>query len=210
MDLHTGTVLDTFQRYVRPVKNPLLSSFCTSLTGISQAQVDGAEDFDAVLCQAVEWLAAKTAEYSMQPLVENDSPGTIDGLTGQLCGLNVGERDETILVNDSQRNWAIATDTRRDLSYFFTHQLRALGYTRCPRVFTGAYVDTRSSFARFTEAGRLTLPEQLRVVRLTFQGAEHSGLDDATNVARLAAELHRRGARLRTNAYYLYEPRAER
>ena len=37
-----------FYRLVRPVKRPRLSPFCTSLTGVTQAMVDGAEEFPKV------------------------------------------------------------------------------------------------------------------------------------------------------------------
>ncbi|MCT7328021.1 3'-5' exonuclease [Ralstonia mojiangensis] len=44
----TGEILDTFQRFVRPVANPVLTPFCTALTGICQADVDGASTFPDV------------------------------------------------------------------------------------------------------------------------------------------------------------------
>lgn len=37
-----------FAHFVRPVRNPVLSDFCTELTSISQAEVDGAEGFKDV------------------------------------------------------------------------------------------------------------------------------------------------------------------
>jgi len=36
VDTSTGTVVDEFQTYVRPIKNPKLRPFCTKLTGITQ------------------------------------------------------------------------------------------------------------------------------------------------------------------------------
>lgn len=43
-----GTVLDTFQALVRPVVCPQLTPFCRQLTGMRQADVDGAEVFPVV------------------------------------------------------------------------------------------------------------------------------------------------------------------
>ncbi|WP_247538946.1 3'-5' exonuclease [Ralstonia pseudosolanacearum] len=43
-----GNVLDVFQAFVRPVVNPVLTPFCSTLTGIRQADVDGAPTFNAV------------------------------------------------------------------------------------------------------------------------------------------------------------------
>ena len=40
-----GSVLETFQSYVRPIKNPTLTTFCHKLTGINQEAVDSALDW---------------------------------------------------------------------------------------------------------------------------------------------------------------------
>ncbi|MDZ4296853.1 MAG: 3'-5' exonuclease [Moraxellaceae bacterium] len=37
-----GSVLETFQAYVRPIKSPTLTTFCHELTGIKQEAVDSA------------------------------------------------------------------------------------------------------------------------------------------------------------------------
>ena len=49
VDGRTGRQVDTWREYVRPVLHPALSDFCTSLTGISQDTVDGADTFLTVL-----------------------------------------------------------------------------------------------------------------------------------------------------------------
>ncbi|PZO11386.1 MAG: 3'-5' exonuclease [Betaproteobacteria bacterium] len=43
-----GEILDTFQSFVRPVLNRILTPFCTQLTTIAQDEVDGAPTFDQV------------------------------------------------------------------------------------------------------------------------------------------------------------------
>lgn len=52
----TGPVLDDFCAFVRPVLEPTLSNFCRELTGITQADVDGAESFPAVLQRFQAWM----------------------------------------------------------------------------------------------------------------------------------------------------------
>ena len=52
------TELSTFAEYVRPTMNPVLSDFCTELTGITQATVDAADEFAAVYERHQKWLAA--------------------------------------------------------------------------------------------------------------------------------------------------------
>ncbi len=39
LDAATGRRVDEFHTYVRPVAHPVLTDFCTALTGIGQAQV---------------------------------------------------------------------------------------------------------------------------------------------------------------------------
>ena len=39
VDTGEGKVLSHFQQYVQPQENPVLSPFCTELTGISQVQL---------------------------------------------------------------------------------------------------------------------------------------------------------------------------
>ena len=46
-----------FHSYVRPVLNPILTPFCTELTGITQAQVDTADEFPVVLARLQVWMA---------------------------------------------------------------------------------------------------------------------------------------------------------
>lgn len=48
VDLRTLETVEMFQRYVRPVLHPTLTTFCTSLTSIKQADVDAAQSFSEV------------------------------------------------------------------------------------------------------------------------------------------------------------------
>ncbi|MCP8467132.1 exonuclease domain-containing protein [Pseudomonas sp. ZM23] len=52
-----GRELDHFQRFVRPQRRPLLTSFCRDLTHISQASVDAAAPLSVVWPQFERWLA---------------------------------------------------------------------------------------------------------------------------------------------------------
>lgn len=54
-----GIVIDRFQSFVRPALNPKLTDFCTSLTGIAQANVDSAPSFSV----ASELLRQFTEQY---------------------------------------------------------------------------------------------------------------------------------------------------
>jgi len=48
--------LATFHEFVRPVRHPNLTYFCTDLTGIVQETVDGADEFPQVFGRFLSWL----------------------------------------------------------------------------------------------------------------------------------------------------------
>lgn len=48
-------VLSEFSQFVRPVRHPVLSEFCTELTTITQRDVDGAQPFPAVARALALW-----------------------------------------------------------------------------------------------------------------------------------------------------------
>ncbi|KAI9139865.1 ribonuclease H-like domain-containing protein, partial [Paraphysoderma sedebokerense] len=56
VDTQSIKVIDEFRRYVKPLRNPTLTKFCTSLTGITQDLVDNSETFDVVFKQVQEFL----------------------------------------------------------------------------------------------------------------------------------------------------------
>ena len=50
--------IDEFQSFVRPVRNPQLTPFCTELTGITQHDVDVAPRYPGVLPGLIGWFSA--------------------------------------------------------------------------------------------------------------------------------------------------------
>lgn len=46
-----GEVIDTFQRFVRPVERPQLTSFCMDLTHIDQGSIDTAQNWPTVAAE---------------------------------------------------------------------------------------------------------------------------------------------------------------
>jgi inhibitor of KinA sporulation pathway (predicted exonuclease) len=57
-DLNTGKEIDTFQAFVRPIINPLLTPFCRKLLNITQEDVSRAEIFPAVHKAFSDWAVA--------------------------------------------------------------------------------------------------------------------------------------------------------
>jgi ERI1 exoribonuclease 3 len=58
LNTRTLEVEAEFHTYVRPVRHPRLTPFCTQLTGIEQARVDPAPTFPEVWARYQQWLAA--------------------------------------------------------------------------------------------------------------------------------------------------------
>jgi inhibitor of KinA sporulation pathway (predicted exonuclease) len=59
---HKEVVVE-FQVFVKPLKNPILSSFCTELTSINQSDVDQAPSFDEAIEQFKDWFGFGKEEY---------------------------------------------------------------------------------------------------------------------------------------------------
>ena len=54
------TYISEFDKFVKPIINPILSELCTTLTKITQSQVDTANTFDIVYNEHYKWLMDNT------------------------------------------------------------------------------------------------------------------------------------------------------
>ncbi len=53
---NTCELISQFHKYVKPTVNPILTKFCTGLTGIQQTTVDSAEPIEKVYLEHSKWL----------------------------------------------------------------------------------------------------------------------------------------------------------
>lgn len=51
------TIIDQFQTFIKPVRFPILTEFCQSLTTIAQAQVDHAPEYGEAIADLKRWLS---------------------------------------------------------------------------------------------------------------------------------------------------------
>lgn len=88
-----GRELDHFERFVRPLRRPLLTSFCRQLTHIGQADIDSALPFSAIWPLFERWLGqhlprvvgwASWGDYDRQQLIQE---WQLHGLQSQLSTL---------------------------------------------------------------------------------------------------------------------------
>ncbi len=59
-----GELLDSRSFLVRPNRNPILSEFCTGLTGITQAMVDEAPTYAEAIQEMNSWLCQPAADFT--------------------------------------------------------------------------------------------------------------------------------------------------
>ena len=74
LDCRTGRTEGEFRTFCRPVMEPILTEFCTELTGIRQQDVENAPLFPEVLASFQQWLQSRGlgSEYSFA--IVTDSP----------------------------------------------------------------------------------------------------------------------------------------
>ncbi|KAI9329070.1 ribonuclease H-like domain-containing protein [Obelidium mucronatum] len=80
----TFSVAAEFRSFVKPVINPILTEFCTNLTGITQEQVDAAPTFPKVLKNFEAFLSTLQVKHSKMAFV-TDGPWDIRDFVRNQC-----------------------------------------------------------------------------------------------------------------------------
>lgn len=176
-------VVDEFRTYVKPKWRPTLSKFCTELTGITQAQVDDAPLFPDVLVDLEKFLAKHGLidEESSEPLARfcwcSDGPFDVRDFVVKQCFISQVKMPQWIQysVLDVRKAVWLALQSAQ---------------TEQPSTHESELPTIRS----------LNISAQLQALELPgFEGRQHSGIDDSRNIARIVAELARRGICLMPN-----------
>ncbi|GLB35330.1 putative exonuclease [Lyophyllum shimeji] len=178
-------VVEEFRSFVKPTWQPVLSQFCTELTGITQEQVDSAPLFPAVLASFQKFMIKH---------------GLIDGETGErlvrFCWCSDGPFDvrdfvvkQCFISKIPMPGW-IQGDVL-DVRTAVLDWLHSQEPPKAPIAGKAFEVPRRRS---------LNIPAQLKALGLPrFEGRQHSGIDDTRNIAKVVAELARRGVSLYPN-----------
>jgi len=58
-------ITSEFQRFIKPLKFPILSEFCKDLTSIKQSDVDGAPYFSEVIDEFKSWINTNDEQYTL-------------------------------------------------------------------------------------------------------------------------------------------------
>ncbi|RON31076.1 exonuclease domain-containing protein [Pseudomonas brassicacearum] len=96
-----GRELDSFQRFARPTRRPLLTPFCRELTHITQANIDAAQPLSEVWASFELWLGqhhsrlegwASWGDYDRKQLVQEWERLQLDSALSRVPHMNLKQR----------------------------------------------------------------------------------------------------------------------
>ncbi|XP_014746615.1 PREDICTED: ERI1 exoribonuclease 2 [Sturnus vulgaris] len=164
LNTSTGVIESEFHMYVQPQEHPILSEFCTELTGITQNQVDEGVPLNICLSQFLKWIQ------------------------------KIQKEKKIIFSTDSQSNCtseakacAFVTWTDWDLGVCLHYECKRKQLHK-PDILN-SWIDLKATYRAFYNRKPKGLNGALQDLGIVFEGREHSGLDDSRNTARLAWRL---------------------
>ncbi|MBN3291840.1 ERI2 exoribonuclease, partial [Polypterus senegalus] len=161
MNATSGQIESEFQTYVQPQEHPILSEFCTELTGIKQNQVEAGVPLRICLSQFSRWLQDLQREKNI--VFPNQSK-----------------------LSAADKPCAFITWSDWDLGVCLQYECKRK-QLRKPEVLN-SWIDLRATYkaSQFYNRKPKGLNGALQDLGIEFTGREHSGLDDARNTAYLA------------------------
>ncbi|XP_073218332.1 ERI1 exoribonuclease 2 isoform X2 [Lepidochelys kempii] len=161
LNASTGEIESEFHMYVQPQEHPILSEFCTELTGIKQNQVDEGVPLNICLSQFSKWIQKIQKE---KKIIFNSD----------VSSHSVSEAKSSTFVTWS--DW--------DLGVCLQYECKRK-QLRKPDILN-SWIDLRATYKLFYTRKPKGLNGALQDLGIEFAGREHSGLDDSRNTARLA------------------------
>uniref|UniRef100_G3Q7C5 ERI1 exoribonuclease 2 n=1 Tax=Gasterosteus aculeatus TaxID=69293 RepID=G3Q7C5_GASAC len=170
LNTSTGEIQSEFHTYVQPQEHPVLSEFCTELTGITQSQVEAGIPLHICLSRFSRWLQKLQLEMGV---VFPNGP------------------QRSSAPSPSQKPCAFVTWSDWDLGVCLQYECKRKQLHK-PDVLN-SWIDLRSTYRLFYDRKPKGLNGALQDLGIQFSGREHSGLDDSRNTAQLAARIMRDG-----------------
>ncbi|NXY85456.1 ERI2 exoribonuclease, partial [Alcedo cyanopectus] len=164
LNTSTGEIESEFHAYVQPQEHPILSEFCTELTGITQNQVDEGVPLNICLSQFLKWILKIQKE---KKIIFNTDTLSNSASEAKAC--------------------TFATWTDWDLGVCLQYECKRK-QLRKPDILN-SWIDLKATYKAFYNRKPKGLNGALQDLGLAFVGREHSGLDDSRNTARLAWRL---------------------
>ncbi|XP_051877601.1 ERI1 exoribonuclease 2 [Pristis pectinata] len=173
LNTSSGEIEAEFHMYVQPQEHPILSDFCTELTGIKQWQVEAGVPLPICLSQFSRWI---------QKLQQEKNVVFVKG-GAQQC-------------TPDSRPCAFVTWSDWDLGVCLYYECKRK-QLRKPNVLN-SWIDLRATYKLFYNRKPKGLNGALQDLGIVFSGREHSGLDDARNTARLTWQMICDGCTMKT------------
>ncbi|XP_023257022.1 ERI1 exoribonuclease 2 [Seriola lalandi dorsalis] len=170
LNTSSGEVESEFHTYVQPQEHPILSKFCTELTGITQVQVEAGIPLQICLSRFCRWIQNLQLEK-----------GVVFPNRQQRCSA----------PSPSQKLCTFLTWSDWDLGVCLQYECKRKQLHK-PDVLN-SWIDLRSTYRLFYNRKPKGLNGALQDLGIQFSGREHSGLDDSRNTAQLAARMMRDG-----------------
>ncbi|XP_075948066.1 ERI1 exoribonuclease 2 [Anarhichas minor] len=170
LNTSTGEVESEFHTYVQPQEHPILSEFCTELTGITQIQVEAGIPLQIGLSRFSRWL--QNLQLEMGVVFPN-------------------RPQRSSAPSPSQKLCTFVTWSDWDLGVCLQYECKRKQLHK-PDVLN-SWIDLRSTYKLFYDRKPKGLNGALQDLGIQFSGREHSGLDDSRNTAQLAARMMRDG-----------------
>ncbi|XP_063286445.1 ERI1 exoribonuclease 2 [Pelobates fuscus] len=164
LNTSNGEIESEFRTYVQPQEHPILSDFCTELTGIKQQQVDEGIPLRICLSQFSKWIQKIQKDKRIVFVTASPAHPT----SGQkLC--------------------AFVTWSDWDLGVCLLYECKRK-QLRKPDILN-SWIDLRATYKLFYNRKPKGLNGALQDLGIEFSGREHSGLDDSRNTAKLAWKM---------------------
>ncbi|XP_034747491.1 ERI1 exoribonuclease 2 [Etheostoma cragini] len=170
LNTSTGEVESEFHNYVQPQEHPILSEFCTELTGITQMQVEAGIPLQICLSRFSRWL--QNMQLEMGVVFPN-------------------RQLKSSAPSPSQKRCTFLTWSDWDLGVCLHYECKRKQLHK-PDVLN-SWIDLRSTYRLFYDRKPKGLNGALQDLGIQFSGREHSGLDDSRNTAKLAVRMMRDG-----------------
>ncbi len=161
-NVRTRTVDSIFHHYIKPDVHPILSSFCTELTGITQAQVDDGISLQQALSEHVAWLESNELDLNSYRCSESEEDTKSASFIYITCG-----------------DWDFKTCLRKQLDY---HGVSMPSHFKC-------WLNIKKEFQNLYGKRAKGMTSMLNHLNLDLQGRHHSGIDDTKNIARICTRL---------------------
>ncbi|KAM9769787.1 ERI1 exoribonuclease 2 [Menidia menidia] len=171
LNTSTGEIESEFHTYVQPQEHPVLSEFCTELTGIVQEQVEAGIPLQICLSRFNRWLQNLQLRMGVAFPNRQQASSSTPAVSQKLC---------TFLT---WSDWDLGVCLQYECKRKQLHKPGVLN----------SWIDLRSTYRLFYDRKPKGLSGALQDLGIQFSGREHSGLDDARNTAQLAARMMRDG-----------------